>query len=167
MRIRYRLLQLFNAVTAHLTPEERVLVAAVLSPAELRLYERMPQHDQRHCLDVYRLLLRGGYDDSLLLRVALLHDCGKVDDHGRPIPLPYYGLFVVLQRVAPALYAWAARDGRGPLRPFAIHAAHNERSAHMAEAAGSPPELVATLRDYAERRTTDRARALSWADNQV
>jgi hypothetical protein len=27
--------------------------------------------------------------------------------------------------------------------------------------------LVATLRDYAERRTTDRTRALSWADSQV
>ena len=167
MRIRYRLLQLFNAVTAHLTPEERVLVAAVLSPAELRLYERMPQYDQRHCLDVYRLLLRGGYDDPLLLRAALLHDCGKVDDRGRPIPLPYYGLFVVLKRVAPALYAWAVRDGRGPLQPFAIHATHDERSARMAAAAGSPPELVATLRDYAERRITERTRALSWADSQV
>jgi hypothetical protein len=37
----------------------------------------------------------------------------------------------------------------------------------MAEAAGSPPEVVATLRDYAERRMTERTRALSWADNQV
>src|SRR5439155_16099509 len=104
-RYLYRLSQLFAALTAHLTPEERALVAATLSPAELRLFERMPQHDQRHCLDVYRLLLRGGYDDPLLLRVALLHDCGKVDDQGRPIPLPYYGLFVVLTRAAPALYA--------------------------------------------------------------
>jgi hypothetical protein len=167
MTIRYRLLQLFTALTARLTPEERALVAAVLSPAELWLFERMPLHDQRHCLDVYRLLLRGGYDDALLLRAALLHDCGKVDDHGRPIPLLYYGLFVVLKRVAPALYAWAVRDGRGPLHPFAIHATHDERSARMAAAAGSPPELVATLRDYAERRMTERTRALSWADNQV
>ena len=167
MSIRYRLLQLFTALTARLTPKERALVAAVLSQAELRLFERMPQHDQRHCLDVYRLLLRGGYDDPLLLRAALLHDCGKVDDHGRPIPLLYYGLFVVLKRVAPALYAWAVRDGRGPLHPFAIHATHDERSARMAAAAGSPPELVATLRDYAERRMTERTRALSWADNQV
>jgi len=167
MSTRYRLLQLFTALTARLTPEERALVAAVLSQAELRLFERMPQHDQRHCLDVYRLLLRGGYDDPLLLRAALLHDCGKVDDHGRPIPLLYYGLFVVLKRVAPALYAWAVRDGRGPLHPFAIHATHDERSARMAAAAGSPPELVATLRDYAERRMTERTRALSWADNQV
>jgi len=167
MCIRYRLVQFFNALTGHRTPEERALVAAVLSPAELRLFERMPQRDQRHCLDVYRLLVGSGYADPLLLRAALLHDCGKVDDNGRSIPLLYYGLFVVLQRVAPALYAWAARDGRGPLRPFAIHAAHDQRSARMAEAAGSSPEVVATLHDYAERRLTERTRALSWADNQV
>jgi hypothetical protein len=127
----------------------------------------MPQHDQRHCLDVYRLLVGSGYADPLLLRAALLHDCGKVDDDGRPIPLLYYGLFVVLKWVAPALYAWAARNGHGLLRPFTIHAAHDERSAHMAEAAGSPPEIVATLHDYAERRVTERTRALSWADSQV
>ena len=167
MNVRYRLLQLFNALTAHLTPEERALVAVVLSQAELTLFERMPEHDQRHCLDVYWRLLRGGYDDPLLLRAALLHDCGKVDDNGRPIPLLYYGLFVVLKRVAPALYAWAVRDGRGPLHPFSIHATHDERSARMAEAASSPPELVATLRDYAERRMTERSMALSWADNQL
>ena len=167
MPIRYRLAQFFNALTAHLTLRERALVAAMLSSAELRLFERMPQRDQRHCLDVYQLLVGSGYADPLLLRAALLHDCGKVDDDGRPIPLPYYGLFVVLKRVAPALYAGAARDGRGPLRPFAIHAAHDERSAGMAEAAGSPSELIATLRDYAARRITDRTRALSWADNQL
>jgi hypothetical protein len=73
----------------------------------------------------------------------------------------------VVKRFAPALYAWAARGGRGPLRPFAVHAAHDERGAWLAEAAGSPPGVVATLRDYAARRTTERARALSWADNQV
>jgi hypothetical protein len=167
MSIRYRLLQLFRALTAHLTPEECALVAAVLSQTELRLFERMPQRDQRHCLDVYKLLVGGGYADPLLLRAALLHDCGKVDDNGRPIPLLYYGLFVVVQRVAPAVYAWAARDRRRPLRPFATHAAHEQRSARMAEAAGSPPEVVATLRDYAERRLTERTRALSWADDQV
>jgi hypothetical protein len=167
VRYRYRLFQLLRALTAQLTPDERAQVAQALSPAELRLFERMPRHDQRHCLDVYQLLLRGGYDDPLLLRAALLHDCGKIDDHGRPIPLLYYGLFVVLKRGAPALYAWAARNGRGPLRPFATHAAHDQRGARMAEIAGSAPEVVATLRDYAERRMTARTQALSWADNQV
>ena len=167
MRVGYRWRQFAAAVAARLTAQERASVAAVLSPAELPLFERMPRHDQRHCLDVYWLLVRGGYAEPLLLRAALLHDCGKVDDDGRPIPLLYYGLFVVLKRVAPELYAWAARDGRGSLRPFAIHAAHDQRSARMAAAAGSPPEVVATLHDYAERRMTERTRALSWADNQV
>jgi hypothetical protein len=167
MRVGYRWRQFASAIAARLIPDECTLVAAVLSQAELRLFERMPKHDQRHCLDVYRLLVHGGYADPLLLRAALLHDCGKVDDDGRPIPLLYYGLFVVLKRVAPGLYAWAARDGRGLLRPFAIHATHDERSAHMAEAAGSPTALVATLRDYAERRMTEHTMALSWADNQV
>jgi hypothetical protein len=167
MAARYRLLQFLTALTARLTPDERSLVAHTLSAGELRLFERMPRYDQRHCLDVYQLLRRGGYDDPLLLRAALLHDCGKVDDNGRPIPLIYYGIFVVLKQLAPALYAWAARDGRGPLRPFAIHSVHDERSAQLAAAAGSPPELVATLRDYAAQRVTERTRALSWADSQV
>jgi hypothetical protein len=167
MRLGYRWRQFTTALIARIAPEERALVAATLSQAELRLFARMPRHDQRHCLDVYQLLVRGGYADTPLLRAALLHDCGKVDDNGRPIPLLYYGLFVVLKRLAPALYAWAARDGRGFLQPFAIHAAHDERSARMAAAAGSPPEVVATLHDYAERRMTERTRALSWADNQV
>jgi hypothetical protein len=167
MRLHYRLRQFFAAIRARLTPEERALVAGALSPGELLLFERMPRYDQRHCLDVFQMLRRGGYDDSLLLRAALLHDCGKLDDDGRPIPLMYYGLFVILKRLAPPLYAWAARDGRGLLRRFAIHAAHDERSALMAQAAGSPPELVAILCDYSTRRVTARTAALSWADNQV
>lgn len=161
-----RLGQLAAALAARLTPADRALVARLLSPAELRLFERMPRFDQRHCLDVYQTLVRGGYSDPLLLRAALLHDCGKVDDDGRPIPLLYYGLFVVLRRGAPSLYGWAARRGRGPLRPFAIHAAHDERSARLAEAAGSPPGLVAILRDYAARRLTGPTAALYWADEQ-
>jgi hypothetical protein len=162
----YRIRQFFAALTARLTPHERALVAAALSPAELRLFRSMPRFDQRHCLDVYGTLRRGGYDDPTLLRAALLHDCGKVDDAGRPIPLVYYGIFVVLKRLAPPLYAWAARDGRGWLRPFAVHAAHDERSALLAERAGSPPDLVALLRDYGARRASGRTAALRWADEQ-
>jgi hypothetical protein len=166
MAPRHRLRQFFAALTADLSPGERALVAQALSPGERALFERMPLYDQRHCLDVYYTLRRGGYDDPLLLRAALIHDCGKVDDDGRPIPLLYYGLFVVLQRLAPPLYAWGARQGRGLLRPFAVHAAHDERAALLAERAGSPPDLVATLRDYGAGRPTARTLALSWADRQ-
>jgi len=162
----YRLRQFFAALMARLTPAERKLVARTLSRAELALFERMPRYDQRHCLDVCITLRAAGYDDPLLLRAALLHDCGKVDDDGRPIPLIYYGAFVVIQRLAPALYRWAARVGCGPLRPFGVHAAHDERSARLTAAAGSPPALVAILHDYGAQRTTEQTAALLWADKQ-
>ena len=163
---RYRLRQFFTAVGGRVSPAERALVARLLDPGELRLFERMARFDQRHCLDVYHTLTAAGHHDAVLLRAALIHDCGKVADDGRSISLLYYGLFVVLKRLAPALYQRAAGDGRGPLWPFAVHAAHERRAAQLAELAGSPPELVAILRDYAERRANERTDALLWADER-
>jgi hypothetical protein len=162
----YRLRQFFAALAARISDEERHSLRSLLSLAELKLFERMPRYDQRHCLDVYATLRGAGYTDTVLLKAALLHDCGKVGDGGRPIPLIYYGVFVVLQRLLPGLYDLAARIGRGPLRHFAIHAAHDQRSASMVEAAGAAPELAATLRDYAARRASERTLALKWADEQ-
>ena len=166
MAARYRLRQFVAAIGARISLEERVLIVRLLGPGELRLFERMARFDQRHCLDVYHTLVRAGHRDSLLLRAALLHDCGKVGDDGRPIPLVYYGAFVVLKKLAPALYERAARDGRGLLWPFSVHARHEERSALLAEMVGSPPELVAILRGYAARCANERTIALRWADEQ-
>src|SRR5262245_18407107 len=162
----YRLRQFFAAVAGYITLDERVLVVRLLDPGELLLFERMPRFDQRHCLDVYHTLARAGHDDPLLLRAALIHDCGKVADDGRAIPLLYYGLFVVLKRFAPTLYQRAADDGRGLLWPFAVHANHEQRAARLAAMVGSPPELVAILCDYAARRVNERTAALVWADER-
>jgi hypothetical protein len=164
MQIERRVRQFAAAVTARVSEDERELLNSTLTPSEQQLFARMPLFDQRHSLDVYHTLARAGHDDPALLKAALLHDCGKVDDDGRPLPLVYYGLFVVLKRLAPALYARAARSGRPALRPFAVHAEHDLRSAHMAEAAGNH-DVAAILRDYAARRGTVQTRALSWADN--
>lgn len=161
-----RLRQFLSAVTAMLSIDEHVLVVTFLSPGELSLFERMPRFDQRHCLDVYHTLVRAGHDNKALLKAALLHDCGKVDDDGTTIPLLYYGIFVIMKRLTPALYQSAVEDGQGLLRPFAIHAAHDWRSAAMVEAVGGDPELVAILRDYAAQESTPFTLALGWADEQ-
>jgi hypothetical protein len=166
MAARYRLRQFFVALGARITPHERVLVVRLLDPGELHLFERMSRFDQRHCLDVYHTLVRGGHTDPLLLRAALIHDCGKVADDGRTIPLIYYGLFVLVQRLAPELYQRAAHAGGGLLWPFPIHAAHAERSAWLARLVGSPPELVGILDDYAAQRANAYTTALGWADQQ-
>jgi hypothetical protein len=165
-RTSYRLRQLGAALGARISDDERQLVAQRLGEGERRLFERMARFDQRHCLDVYRTLVRAGHGDPLLLRAALIHDCGKVADDGRTIPLVYYGIFVLLKKLAPALYSRAASDGRGLLWPFAVHALHEDRGARLADLAGSPPELVAILRDYAARRATGHTAALLWADEQ-
>lgn len=166
MQPAYRLQQLIRALQARVTDSERALLATTLGPAERALFERMPRFDQRHCLDVYHTLLAGGHSDTPLLQAALLHDCGKVDDRGRPIPLILYGGFVILQRFAPAAYCWAARSKWPLLWPFAIHAVHEQRSAELAQAAGSDTAVVAILRDYAAETRTPATVALAWADGQ-
>lgn len=160
----YRTRQFFAAVTARVSAEELALVGATLTPAELRLFEAMPLYDRRHCLDVHHTLAAAGHADPLLLRAAIIHDCGKVDDQGRPMGLLWYVAATLLKRL-PGLYLAAARLG-GPLAPIGVYAEHAWRGAHMAEAAGSPPEIVTTLRHYHDPSPCGRAALLKWADEQ-
>ena len=160
----YRARQFFAALRAQVSPAEQALVAATLTPAEHYLFTAMPIYDQRHCLDVYATLIAAGHTDPLLLRAAIIHDCGKVDDRGRPMPLLWYVAATVLKG-RPGLYLAAARLG-GPLAPIAVYAEHAARGARMAHAAGSPPELVATIRHYHDPAPTGRAAVLKWADEQ-
>lgn len=164
-RLSYRLNQFLSALRPHILDEERKLLALELSLAERSLFERMPAFDQRHALDVYATLLCAGERDEVLLKAALLHDCGKVDDQGRSIPLLYYGIFVILAKFAPGLYQRAVHDGRGLLWPFAIHHTHGLRSARLVEQANSSAALVTLLRDYAAGQQTDATRALARADD--
>jgi hypothetical protein len=161
-----RLLQLIAALTAHISIDEHVLIAIMLEPGEQYLFERMPLFDRRHCLDVYHTLVRACHSSPPLLKAALLHDCGKVDDDGRHIPLVYYGVFVIMKSLVPRLYWRAVEHGQGLLRPFRIHAHHDERSAWLVERVGGDPELVAILRDYGGSGSLPQTRLLAWADKQ-
>jgi hypothetical protein len=160
----YRLAQFRAALRAQVGAEELVLVAATLTPGEQRLFAAMPLYDRRHCLDVWATLRAAGHADPLLLRAALIHDCGKLDDAGRPMALSWYALATLLKYV-PGLYLAAARVG-GPLTPIRLYAEHAWRGACMASAAGSPPEIVATLRHYHDPVPHGRAALLKWADEQ-
>lgn len=157
----YRAQQFFAALRARVSAEERALVATTLTPAELRLFEAMPPYDQRHCLDVHHTLAAAGHADPLLLRAALFHDCGKLDDRGRPMSLAWYVAATLLKR-APAIYLAAARL----CPPVAIYADHARRGAEMAHAAGSPPAVVAAIRHYHDPAPSGRAALLQWADEQ-
>ncbi len=161
----YRVRQLFAALRAEVGPEERAMVARTLTPGELRLFQAMPTYDQRHCLDVYQTLADAGQRDPLLLRAAIIHDCGKVDDDGRPMALGWYVLATILKRIPTLYVAVAARNSR-IVRPLHVYADHAWRGARMAAAAGSPPEIVDTLRHYHDPAPAGLAAILQWADNQ-
>lgn len=164
--LRYRVRQFRAAIRAELQPEEWQQVAQVLTAAEYRLFLDMPRYDQRHCLDVYTTLVRAGHTDPYLLRAALIHDCGKVDDDGRGLPLFWYPLVTLLKKVTPALYRAAAASGRGPLRPLRLYAEHAWRGAQMAARAGSPAAMVAIIRHSHDVAPTGQAALLQWADRQ-
>lgn len=164
IRGRYRMAQLRTALRADLTPEEVALVAATLAEPEQRLFDAMPRYDQRHCLDVHHTLVAAGYDEPLLRRAALIHDCGKVDDHGRPMALGWYVVATILKQI-PGLYLAVARHG-GVLQPIRIYAEHAWRGAQMAAKAGSPPIMVEALRHYHDPNPTGLAALLKWADEQ-
>lgn len=157
----YRARQFVAALRARVSAEERAAVARALSPAELRLFAAMPAYDQRHCLDVHATLVAAGHADPHLLRAALFHDCGKLDDAGRPMALGWYVLATLLKR-SPGLYLAAARA----LPPVRVYAEHSLRGARMAAAAGSPPEVVAAIRHYHDPAPQGRAAVLQWADEQ-
>jgi hypothetical protein len=162
----YRVRQFRTAVRANVSDEEHALVARLLAPAELPLFEAMPAYDQRHCLDVFYTLREAGHDDLLLLRAALFHDCGKVDDDGTPMSLPWYIAASLLKSLAPPLYRLLAMSGRGPLRPLRVYAEHAWRGSRMAARAGSPAAIVETLRHYHDPNPAGMAALLHWADEQ-
>ncbi|WP_129629351.1 hypothetical protein [Candidatus Oscillochloris fontis] len=161
----YRVRQFSAALHARVSDEERHLVAALLPRSEQHLFAQMPAYDQRHCLDVYHTLVAAKHTDPLLLRAAIIHDCGKVDDDGRPMGLLWYVVATVIKRW-PALYLALAKDGYGLLRPLRIYAEHAWRGAQMAAQAGAPAAMIAILRHYHDPVPQGMAALLQWADEQ-
>lgn len=166
MSLLYQVRQFVAAIRARVSEAERAQVATILTSAELALFESMPLYDQRHCLDVFYTLRDAGYADELLLRAAIFHDCGKVDDAGRPMPLIWYVMASVLKRVVPGAYQTLATSGRGPLHHLRIYAEHSWRGSRLAAAAGCPLAIIETIRHYHDDAPTGRAALLKWADEQ-
>jgi len=160
----HRAWQFFRALFARVDESEYALVGAHLPPERVALFHRMHRVDQRHCLDVFYALRNTGCTDPVLLEAALIHDAGKAIAR---ITIWHRVCFVLLGRFAPRRLARLAGDGQGWRAPFAAYLSHAERSARLAQKAGSAPEVVACIREHHRSESNDsRSATLQWADEQ-
>ena len=162
-RAAYRSRQFFGALRARVEEDERAEVAAHLTPAQQRLFHSMDLRDQRHALDVFRVLKSGGQRDPSLLAAALLHDVGK-----GPVKLWQRVAFVLLSVVSPGLLRRLARaDEPGWRGGLARTLDHAERGAALAEEAGSTVETVRLIRLHRSPAGGDPALALLQAADEA
>lgn len=153
-----RVRQFMRYLTGRVTESERVTLRAWLTPAQLELFDEMHRADKRHGLDVVQALRGAGHSDPDLLVAGLLHDCGK----GTALRLWH--------RVGWSLAEPHARLKRLVLKiptfraAFATIAAHAERSAELALAAGCSPRTADLIRHQADPTDHDLGVALRLAD---
>lgn len=159
----YRLAQFRSSLRAKPSSVDCTWVDSVLPRAERELFYRMPAFDQMHSVLVAREVERGG-GDHLLLRAALLHDCGKTLAAHR-IPLLYRGVVVVLHALSPALLRALARP-RGPLWPVYLHVHHPELGARELLRVGSPPALAELVHAHQEPTNDPCLQRLQRADSR-
>lgn len=162
-RATYRSRQFFGALRPRLAEDDHLLVAERLPGDLQRLFYSMTARDQRHALDVARVLMAQGQRDRALVQAALLHDVGK----GR-VRLWQRVTFVILQEVSPGLLPPIAPPGSGGWRAaFDRLLRHGELGAQRLEDAGAPCETVRLVRYHEDTKLADEPLArLRAADDQ-
>lgn len=142
-----RLRQGTRALSAFARPLEIERAAAVLTPAELALFQRMRRSEQLHSLNV---LASAQADDSLTLaQAALLHDVGKIR---YPIRLWQRTMPVLVGAISRRwLERLAERDPRPAWsRGFVVSVHHPAWGAELAAEAGASADVVWLVRHHAE-----------------
>lgn len=167
MSILYRARQLYRALEASIRSQERFPLEEYLPPEGVRLFRRMSPGDQRHSLEVFWRLTKGGWGDPELLEAALLHDIGKGGDRLR---IWHRVAITLLENFAPGLLQRIVQDDpRGWGYPFYLHLHHAERGASLAESIGCSAEVVKLIDGHhtppaGDSPDMERVRALQGAD---
>ncbi len=101
--IRYRIRQFFSGLRATTGDGDDTLAVAMLSPAELALFRRMPADARRHSQAVLTTLQAAAPVPHDLAVAALLHDVGKAaaDEAGAYLGLWLRGPIVLAEAFAP------------------------------------------------------------------
>jgi len=114
----YRIRQFVQGINVSISLDEQALVAEILSPPTLKLFDQMPLDAQRHSLNVLNTLRqhREPVEPNLAI-AALLHDVGKVasEEVGITIGLWLRGSLVLLNAFFSKQMKIVAQEGCPPV----------------------------------------------------
>ena len=141
-RLCYRVRQFLSKLGRQNRVEGQVLEAD-LSTAQIALFRSMLMSEQRHALDMLRVLQQQGHSDHVLAQAALLHDVGKTCGRVR---LWHRVAKVLVQAIYPALLCRLAKDDPDDWRyPFYVLLHHARLGADRAAGVGTDPLAVALI----------------------
>ena len=147
----YRARQVLWGLRRGIAAPDREAVLALLSPAELRLFDAMEPRDQGHAVRTLRWLERARAGAGRDLRVAaLLHDVGK----GR-LALWHRVAYVLLAALPGAPLDRLCRPGVGARGALWRLRHHDALGGALLREAGSAPRVV----ELVERHLTPRTAA--------
>jgi len=166
-RARYRVGQFWSGLLAGVQAVDETPAAALLAPAALALFHRMPLDAQRHSLRVLQTLEAEAPVPVDLAVAALLHDVGKVAarEAGAYLGLWLRGPMVLTEAVAPGLLTRlaAAQPSRSLRYAIYVQLHHPEIGAAWARAVGASDLtcwLIAEHQTRVERADTPEAALL-------
>ncbi len=149
MRLRHRIRQFLQHLTARKASVDRETAQSILSEPLLVLFDTMSWGDQAHALAVLRALPDDRVGSPDLAQAALLHDVGKA--HAK-LTVWHRAICVTLGGVAPSmLQRLAVADSASWRYPFYVHLHHAEIGAQRCERAGCSQATVALVRHHGRR----------------
>ena len=85
----YRVKQFYWSMVSKLNDEDIDFIKSYLETYELQLFHQLPTYDQKHCINVARDVKstcdKRKLQSKNLIKVALLHDIGKIYNSMNPI----------------------------------------------------------------------------------
>lgn len=171
----FRLKQFYSALTSKINPQDKKFLSKHLNRPARRLFHTMDMPTQRHCLNVaYKCIALSKNqhlpDVELLIKAALLHDCGK---QAGEVKTWHRVIMVITNSLLPALTLKLVQAGfaskRGSLaRAFYIDANHAARGAEMLDKIGLGSVVVYLVLNHHEQNIpspTPELIVLKKADN--
>lgn len=94
----YRVKQFFLAVFSNITREEEDFINKYLTVEDMSLFNKLPTHEKKHCVNVAKYVLENNSNaNGFLVKAALLHDIGKINSGLNPI---FKGVIVIMNAIS-------------------------------------------------------------------